>query len=152
MSEDWEESIKLNLRELPKVLMFAETHKFFQTWQMLMNYWSSFRSRQTPIAALLRCAHLKIHVSWFKLFSCLEHGVEFNVLISMWFLTFLGLSCRCKGSGQCQQKAFVRATQDLGFNRVSLDGYVVPLTEPKIEFKKHMLVVDLGFVFDSQQL
>lgn len=29
MSEDWEESIKLNLRELSKVLMFAETHKFF---------------------------------------------------------------------------------------------------------------------------
>ena len=123
MSEDWEESIKLNLRELSKVLMFAETHKFFQTWQMLMNYWSSFRSRQTPIAALLRCAHLKIHVSWFKLFSCLERGVEFNVLISMWFLTFFWVKLSMQRKRTMSTKGICASNSRFGFQQ-SFFGWI----------------------------
>jgi hypothetical protein len=38
-----------------------------------------------------------------------------------------------------------------GLNRLSLDVYVLPLVELTLESRKCMCVVDLDFVYDSQQ-
>ena len=63
-----------------------------------------------------------------------------SVRIVTWPFHFFDIESRCKINYNLE-----------GVNRVILDVYVMPLVDPNLESKKCMCVVDLDFVYGSQQ-